>query len=185
MAAPEGVSQTIWSGVLGRGSRPVPANTCFSRMFARGILTLCLAAGLVAPFRLAALPIAQTRLVSERLGAETPLRSTKLARHAVTTASARHSRRTPPRHAAARAVERRLLLVASRTHLLGRFVDRATGLVKRNVTAHCKLVHRRQGRRHSVYLCQVWQHPRPPSSGARVLCRDSHKRFVVMAYRRA
>ena len=101
----------------------------------------------------------------------------------------RTTRRRLP-HAAARAVERRLLIVASRTRLLARFVDRSTGLVKRNVAAHCKLIRRRHQLRHrhrrSVYLCQVWQQPHPPLSGlkVKVLCPTKHKRFVVVPYRR-
>ena len=87
--------------------------------------------------------------------------------------------------AAARAVERRLLLVAPRSKLLARFVDRSTGLVERNVAARCHLVRRPARYRHSVYLCRVWRQPRLPSSGVKVRCRTKHKRFVVMAARRS
>lgn len=156
-------------------------------MFARGILTLWLAAAVISPLRPVAhspARVAQTRLVAEHVGAATPVKSPTMMRHEVAKASARRTRQRRHLHAAARAVERRLLLVASRTKFLAHFVDQSTGLVKRNVTARCKLVHRRQGRRHSVYFCRVWRHPRPPSSGAKVLCRNIHKRFVVMAYHR-
>jgi hypothetical protein len=86
------------------------------------------------------------------------------------------------------AVESRLLSEASRTKLLARFVDRSTGLVKTNVSAHCALISRRyQRQRRFVSLCQVWQQPDLPSSGVkvRVLTPTKHKPFVVMAYRRS
>lgn len=85
--------------------------------------------------------------------------------------------------AAARAVERRLLLVAPKSRLLARFVNRSTGLVKLNVTAHCELIRGRH-RRPSVYVCRVWRQPHPPTSGIRVRCRTKHNRFVVLAYHR-
>jgi hypothetical protein len=99
-----------------------------------------------------------------------------------TTAHGTRARHKHVHGAAARAVEHRLLLVASRSKLLARFVDRTTGLVKRNVTAHCELM---RHRRPSRYACEVWQQPRPSSSGVTVICRTSrHKRFLVMAPRR-
>src|SRR5690348_14099282 len=88
------------------------------------------------------------------------------------TATATTSHRVRRRHvsgAAARAVERRLLLVASRSKLLARFVDKSTGLVQRNVTARCQLRRGLPRRRPSVYVCRVWRQPRLPSSGTRVL----------------
>jgi hypothetical protein len=89
------------------------------------------------------------------------------------------------RRAAERAVERRLLQIAPESRLLVRFVDRTTGVVKRNVVARCARLRRRH--RHSVvvFVCRVWQHPRAPSSGVRVRCRTKNKRFLVTAYRRA
>jgi hypothetical protein len=98
----------------------------------------------------------------------------------VTTTATKAGARHLVYRAAARAVERRLLLVAPRSRLLARFVDRSTGLVKLNVTAHCQL--KRRPHRPSIYLCRVWRQPRRPSSGIRVLCRTKHKRFVVKPY---
>jgi hypothetical protein len=69
--------------------------------------------------------------------------------------------------------------------LLARFVDHSTGLVKVNVATHCTLMRNRHRYRRSIYLCRVWQQPRAPSSGMKVLCRTKAKRFVVMAYRRS
>ena len=83
--------------------------------------------------------------------------------------------------AAARAVERKLLLLAPRHKLLRRFVDRATGLVRRNVAAHCAryLGHRPRLRR---YLCRVWVQPRSQLSGVAVLCHTAHHSFWLTRY---
>lgn len=137
---------------------------CLSSMFAKTTLILWLLASALAPS-----------------AAASPARTTQRALAAHTAAHATHHR---VHRAAAHAVERRLLLVAPRTRLLKRFVDRKTGLVRRNVTARCQLMPRRAGRRHSVYLCRVWRQPRLPSSGIKVRCRTKHKRFVVTANRR-
>lgn len=106
--------------------------------------------------------------------------SRRLAVHQATRPRHRSARR-----AAERAVERRLLQIAPESRLLVRFVDRTTGVVKRNVVARCARLRRRH--RHSVvvFVCRVWQHPRAPSSGVRVRCRTKDKRFLVTAYRRA
>jgi len=88
------------------------------------------------------------------------------------------------RRAAARAVERRLLLIAPKSRLLVRFVDRTTGVVKRNVVARCARLRGRHRQRVAVYVCRVWQHPRAPSTGVTVRCRTKHKRLLVTAYRR-
>lgn len=142
-------------------------------MFAKATLILWLFASPLAPSRAAPHAVSTPR--------------TSVRQLAVQTAGAAAMSRARPRHrgvyrAAARAVERRLLLVAPRHRMLARFVDRSTGLVKLNVTAHCGL--NRRPHRQSVYLCRVWQQPRQPSSGMRVVCRTKHKRFVVTAYRR-
>lgn len=141
-----------------------------SAMFATATLVLSLFMGMLAPSGLLAHP------------AYSRARAAHATAAMATTAHTRRRRRHVS-GAAARAVERRLLLVASRSKLLARFVDRSTGLVQRNVTARCELRRARQ-RRPSVYVCRVWRQPRLPSSGTRVLCRTRHKRFVVMAYRR-
>jgi hypothetical protein len=88
------------------------------------------------------------------------------------------------RRAAARAVERRLLLIAPKSRLLVRFVDRTTGVVKRNVVARCTRLRGRHRQRVAVYVCRVWQHPRAPSTGVTVRCRTKHNRLLVTAYRR-
>jgi hypothetical protein len=97
--------------------------------------------------------------------------------------AARRSRHTPA--AAARATERKLLLLAPRKKLLRRFVDRTTGLVKRNVAAHCA---RFRGRllRHGLrpFVCRVWTQPRLPRSGVAVVCHTQHHEFRVTAYHR-
>lgn len=144
-------------------------------MFAKATLILWLFASPLAPSRAAPHAVSTPRTSVRQLAVQTA------------GAAAMRTSRARPRHrriyrAAARAVERRLLLVAPRHRMLARFVDRSTGLVKLNVTAHCQL--KRRPHRHSVYLCRVWQQPRQPSSGMRVVCRTKHKRFVVTAYRR-
>jgi hypothetical protein len=87
--------------------------------------------------------------------------------------------------AVARAIERKLLLLAPRERLLRRFVDQTTGLVKRNVTAHCTRFHGRplRYRRHR-FICRVWLQPRRPSSGVVVVCHTAHHGFWVSAYHR-
>jgi len=136
-------------------------------MFAKATLILWLVAAALAPS-----------------AAASPLAPARATQSAMATHTAAHATRHRASRAAAHAVERRLLLVAPRTKLLARFVDRTTGLVKRNVTARCRLMHRRARHRHSVYLCRVWRQPRLPSSGVKVRCRTKHKRFVVTADRR-
>jgi hypothetical protein len=158
-------------------------------MLAKATLILWLFVSPFAPFRPGpqATPHvpSSVRQSPEMRSTATPLvlvrnaRSTAAATATASTAGGRHRR---IHRAAARAVERRLLVVAPHTRLLARFVDRSTDLVKLNVTAHCRLKQRPQ--RHSIYLCRVWRQPRQPSSGVRVLCRTKHKRFVVTAYRR-
>jgi len=85
--------------------------------------------------------------------------------------------------ATARAVERRLLLFAPRATFLRRFVDRTTGLVKRNVTAHC---YRFRGKhyRHTLgrFFCRIWLQPRSRLSGVAVICHTRHHRFRVTVY---
>lgn len=161
-------------------------------MLAKAILILWLFASPVAPFRLmphAGPRVAPVRPLSRHVDPATTRRPMALAGKAqqlIAKASATNTTQASRRHvhsAAARAVEHRLLLVAPRTRLLARFVDRSTGLVRLNVTAHCELMPRHRAR-HSVYLCRVWQQPRLPSTGTEVRCRTKHKRFVVMAYRR-
>lgn len=167
----------------------------FSGMFGRSILIFWLFASLVGPFRLTAHTAPRIALpgpLSRHVGAAArpPRKLANAPQRVVEKVVVSRTRRRRRPHAAARAVERRLLIVASRTRLLARFVDRSTGLVKRNVAAHCKLIRRGHQRRHrhrrSVYLCQVWQQPHPPASGVKVnvLCPTEHKRFVVVAYRR-
>lgn len=161
-------------------------------MFAKAILTLWLVASPAAPFGTTphtGTRAAPLRPLLQQVDAATkrpPLVLASNAEKLIAKASATRTNHPPHRHmyrAAARAVERRLLLAAPRTKLLARFVDRSTGLVRRNVTAHCQLMRRHRGRR-SAYLCRVWQQPRLPASGVKVLCRTKHKRFVVIAYRR-
>lgn len=98
------------------------------------------------------------------------------------------TRTTRPRRrshrAAARAIERKLLLYAPRTRLLARFVDRSLGLVKRNVAAHCTRVWGRHHRRLPRFRCRVWLQPRSPSTGVAVVCHTRHKQFRVTAYHR-
>lgn len=162
-------------------------------MFAKAILILWLFSAPVAPLRPTphtVMRVAPSRPFSQHVDPATTrptMASARQAQKVVAKASATRATRASRRHvyrAAARAVEHRLLLVAPRTRLLVRFVDRSTGLVRRNVTAHCELMPRRHRGRPSVYLCRVWQQPRQPSTGTKVLCRTKHKRFVVMAYRR-
>jgi hypothetical protein len=159
-----------------------------SDVFAKGILILWLFVSPFAPSRPSSESgsHAASAPIRQRAEASLSARPLGLVRE-VRSAGAETATRTAVRRrhvygAAARAVERRLLLVAPRSKLLARFVDRSTGLVKLNVTAHCAL--RLRPHRHSVYLCRVWRQPRRPSSGIKVLCRTKHKRFVVMAYRR-
>jgi hypothetical protein len=84
---------------------------------------------------------------------------------------------------AARATERKLLLVAPHVKQLRRFIDQTTGLVKTNVTAHCAHVPaQRRWHRHAHFLCRVWTQPRPSSTGVRVNCRVRHHVFRVTAY---
>lgn len=160
-------------------------------MLATLALTLTLFAGQLGP--LPASPHTASPPPSPSLHRQAELRTplqTELARAAHAGGAGSPAKRTLAsrrRHtygAAARAVEHRLLLVAARSRWLARFVDRSTGLVKLNVTAHCQLIRGLHRPRPSVYLCRVWRQPRLPSSGVRVLCRTKHKRFVVMAYRR-
>lgn len=88
------------------------------------------------------------------------------------------------RHGAtARTVERKLLLAASHSRLLARYVDHSTGLVKRNVTARCARVRGRHHRPLPRFVCRVWLQPRSPSTGTAVVCHTKHKRFWVTAYR--
>jgi hypothetical protein len=160
-----------------------------SGMFVRGILIFWLVVSLVLLSALSAPRITPSRLVSQHVGpvARAPRELASETPMDVAKASATRTTRRR-RHAVARAVERRLLVVASRTRLLARFVDRSTGSLESNVSAHCDLISRRyQRQRRFVYLCQVWQHPDPASSGVkvRVLCPIKHKRFVVMAYHRS
>jgi hypothetical protein len=85
--------------------------------------------------------------------------------------------------AAARATERKLLLLAPRHRVLRRFVDRATGLVKRNVAAHCSRFRGHVRHRRQHFLCRVWVQPRPSSSGVSVVCHTTvHHVFRVSAY---
>jgi hypothetical protein len=155
-------------------------------MFAKLTLTLWLAAGSLGQAGTstheAARVISPPAAPSIAAPAKAPTH--RPATHFDVRAMTAHGRRARHKHvhgAAARAVEHRLLLVASRSKLLARFVDRTTGLVKRNVTAHCELM---RHRRPSRYACDVWQQPRPASSGVTVICRTRHKRFLVMAPRR-
>jgi len=159
-------------------------------MFLRSIVTfwLVVASLLAAPLGSTnhfASRITTTHLRTQALGAvrNAQRKPLTVSRRAVAKASVRSTTRMRRRQAAAAAVERRLLLVGPKKRLLARFVDPSDGLLKRNVTAHCELIHGRRGRRHSVYLCRVWQPPSLPSSGVKVLCDEGHKRFVVMAYR--
>ena len=168
-------------------------------MFLRSIVTFWLVvAGLMAPplgsTNHSASRVATTRLRAQASGAVRNAQREPLtvSRQEVAKASAERSRRMRRRQAAAverrrrqaAAVERRLLLVGPQRRLLAHFVDRSDGFFKRNVSAHCELMHLRRGRRHAVYLCRVWQPPNLPSSGVKVLCQEKHKRFVVMAYPR-
>jgi hypothetical protein len=85
---------------------------------------------------------------------------------------------------AARATERELLLLAPRHRLLRRFVDPETGLVKRNVAAHCSRF-RGYGRRHhrQRFLCRVWIQPRSPLGHVAVVCHTTaHHVFRLSAY---
>ena len=86
---------------------------------------------------------------------------------------------------AARATERKLLLLAPQHRVLHRFVDRTTGLVKRNVAAHCGRF-RGKGRRHRRprhFLCRVWVQPRPAASGVAVVCHTTRRHiFRVSVY---
>lgn len=159
-------------------------------MLAKATLIFWLFVSPFAPFRPGAqttppVPSASAPQPAEMRSTATPfvlVRKARTAAAATTSAPTAGGRHRRIYRAAARAVERRLLVVAPRTGLLARFVDRSTGLVKLNVTAHCRL--KQRPHRHSVYLCRVWRQPRQPSSGVRVLCRTKHKRFVVTAYRR-
>jgi hypothetical protein len=84
---------------------------------------------------------------------------------------------------AARATERKLLLLAPRHRLLRRFVDRTTGLVKRNVAAHCGRYRGHVHHQRQHFLCRVWVQPRPSSSGVAVICHTTaHHVFKVSAY---
>lgn len=158
-------------------------------MFVRSIVTFWLVvAGLMAPplgsANHSASRVATMRLRAHAFGAvrNAQRKPLTVSRQEVAKASAGRSRRMRRRQAAA--VERRLLLVGPQRRLLAHFVDRSDGFFKRNVSAHCELMHLRRGRRHAVYLCRVWQPPNLPSSGMKVLCQEKHKRFVVMAYPR-
>jgi len=86
---------------------------------------------------------------------------------------------------AARATERKLLLLAPRWTVLRRFVDRTTGLVKRNVAAHCGRLQSGAFRhRLGRFACRVWTQPRSPFSGVAVICNTRHHGFRVTAYPR-
>jgi hypothetical protein len=95
------------------------------------------------------------------------------------------ARKSQRRRAAARATERKLLLLAPRERLLRRFVDRTTGLVKRNVAAQCTRVWGKHPR-HALhrFVCQVWMQPRSPLSGIAVVCHRAHHGFWLSAYHR-
>jgi hypothetical protein len=160
-------------------------------MFAKANLLLCLCLSPLVSAQQAkhkALPVAPLRPQLQHVVAAAATRRIVVVEDAHQVGARDAAARTTVRRrrhvyrAAARAVERKLLSVAPRSRLLARFVDRSTGLVKLNVTAHCELMRGRH-RRHSVYLCRVWRQPHRPSSGIRVRCRTKHKRFVVLAYR--
>lgn len=87
--------------------------------------------------------------------------------------------------AAARAIERKLLLLAPGKKALRRFVDRTTGVVRQNVAAHCTRYHGKRFQHiHRRFLCHVWTQPRPPSSGIAVLCFTKRHVFRVTPYHR-
>ena len=102
---------------------------------------------------------------------------------AVITTRNKRSRRRSHR-AAARVIERKLLLVAPRSRLLARFVDRSTELVKRNVAARCTRLRGRHHRKLPRFICHVWLQPRSPASGVAVVCHTKHRQFWVTAYGR-
>jgi hypothetical protein len=85
--------------------------------------------------------------------------------------------------AADRATERELLRLAPHTKLLARFVDRATGLVERNVATRCRRLHNGGRRRAALFACRVWLQPKRPSSGVSVFLHSRHHRVVVTAHR--
>jgi hypothetical protein len=83
----------------------------------------------------------------------------------------------------ARATERKLLLYAPRSKVLRRFVDRATGLVKRNVAANCTRLRGHHPRyRHRHFFCRVWMQPRSSLTGVAVICFTKHHAFRVTKY---
>ena len=144
-------------------------------MFAQAALILWLVPSMLAPSQVPAHGAArQTPAVLRIAGAPA----------AVVTATRRSTALRRSHRAAARAVERRLLLVAPRSRLLARFVDHATGLVKRNVATRCARVWGRQHRRLPRFVCRVWLQPRSPSSGVAVVCHTKHGHFRVTAYHR-
>lgn len=144
-------------------------------MFAKAALILSLVPGLLASSQVPALGGART--------ASSPVHGVRAPAAALRTTAKRPVRR---HSAAARATERKLLLLAPRKKLLRRFVDGTTGLVKRNVTAHCRRYHGKPALRYlHRFLCRVWVQPRLPSSGVAVVCRTGrHHVFHVTAYHR-
>lgn len=98
------------------------------------------------------------------------------------TSSSSQKKSPRPHRAAARSIERKLLLITARSPLLTRFVDRSTGLVDRNVAARCARMWGRDHRRLPRFLCRVWAQPRRPASGVAVVCHTQHRQFRVTAY---
>ena len=123
-------------------------------------------------------------LVASHVPAPGAARSTPLAVRSARAPAAKPALRLRQHAAAtARAIERKLLLAAPRARSLRRFVSRDSGLVKRNVAAHC-VRFRGHHPRHTFrrFFCRVWMQPRSPLSGVAVICYTKHHAFRVSKY---
>lgn len=152
-------------------------------MFAKAALILCLFPGLLASSRIVS--AARSTSHPTRSALPTATASPRYSGRDDRTANAARQLQRRQAAAAARSAERKLLLLAPGKRALRRFVDQTTGLVKRNVAAHCT---RLRGKlfRHKLprFVCRVWTQPASPSSGISVVAYTKHHAFRVKPYHR-